>query len=225
MTHDGRSSSFPLPPREKPCRFALPVSTGSTQSGDISLKVDWHGDYPLDQIAVLCKAEEYVPVNAPVEPVAVELIRADGKASGTTAGFPYRLTSGDRLIMEFEPGIGGADRLVAAVVSLSGYYVTPSAGAQAEQVLALRFTSSVPCGNDGLAGEFTLATPGKVSLLVYDVRGRQVRRVVKTYLEAGTHSFRWDLRDESGRRIGPGVYFARLVTEETHTVRKVLVEK
>lgn len=58
--------------------------------------------------------------------------------------------------------------------------------------------------------EFALAAAGPVALDVYDMQGRLVRRLVAGSLEAGTHSVVWDGLDTNGRRVGSGVYLARL---------------
>ena len=49
---------------------------------------------------------------------------------------------------------------------------------------------------------FALAAPARVSLVLYDVKGRAVRRMVDGELPAGPHAFTWD--------GAPGRYFARL---------------
>ena len=53
----------------------------------------------------------------------------------------------------------------------------------------------------------------------FDVRGRRVRRV--TVLPE-TVSVRWDGRDEAGRRVAAGLYFARLTRAGTSVVQRVL---
>jgi hypothetical protein len=58
--------------------------------------------------------------------------------------------------------------------------------------------------------EFALAAAGPVGLDVYDMQGRLVRRLVAGELAAGAHSVVWDGLDASGRRVGSGVYLARL---------------
>jgi len=58
--------------------------------------------------------------------------------------------------------------------------------------------------------EFALAAAGPVSLDVYDLQGRLVRRLVAGSLEAGAHSVVWDGLDAGGRQVGSGVYLARL---------------
>lgn len=49
-----------------------------------------------------------------------------------------------------------------------------------------------------------------VRLDVLDVRGRVVRTVLDADLPAGSHSRRWDGRDDAGRECGSGRYVARL---------------
>jgi len=41
------------------------------------------------------------------------------------------------------------------------------------------------------------------------VTGRTVRRLAAARLEAGVHAFEWDGRDDGGRALGSGVYFAK----------------
>lgn len=57
-----------------------------------------------------------------------------------------------------------------------------------------------------------LAIPrtGEVALEIYDLGGRRVRTLVAGRLEPGEHAVRWDGHDDGGRRLGPGVYLARL---------------
>jgi flagellar hook assembly protein FlgD len=52
-----------------------------------------------------------------------------------------------------------------------------------------------------------------VHLLIYDVAGRLVRRLVDVPLEAGRHEVQWDGRDEAGRRLESGTYFFELRLE------------
>ncbi|MFQ6104203.1 MAG: FG-GAP-like repeat-containing protein [Candidatus Glassbacteria bacterium] len=49
-----------------------------------------------------------------------------------------------------------------------------------------------------------------VSMAVYDIKGRLVRRLIDGELPAGTHSVVWDGRDERGIKVASGVYLARL---------------
>lgn len=59
--------------------------------------------------------------------------------------------------------------------------------------------------------EFTLAAAARVSLTLYDLRGRRVRTLVdRLGAESGPQRIRWDGRDAEGRELPAGVYLARL---------------
>ncbi len=63
---------------------------------------------------------------------------------------------------------------------------------------------------------YSLPEGGSVSLVVYDVQGREVTSLVDGYREAGYYSATWDGRNGFGSAIGSGAYFARLnVTNST----------
>ena len=60
----------------------------------------------------------------------------------------------------------------------------------------LRLTSAVP-----------------VSLEIYDLSGRRVRRVYEGEDPAGEYSHAWDGRDDSDELVPPGLYLYRLVVD------------
>lgn len=57
-----------------------------------------------------------------------------------------------------------------------------------------------------------LVAPGPVALVIHDAAGRIVRRLFDGRLTAGQHRLRWDGRDDAGRAVASGTYFARLRT-------------
>ncbi|MCK4408946.1 MAG: T9SS type A sorting domain-containing protein, partial [Candidatus Eisenbacteria sp.] len=58
--------------------------------------------------------------------------------------------------------------------------------------------------------EYTVATPGHVTLRVYDLAGRAVRTLVDGDVEVGEHRVVWDGTTDAGQRAASGVYFVRL---------------
>jgi flagellar hook assembly protein FlgD len=72
-----------------------------------------------------------------------------------------------------------------------------------------------------------LPDPGVAEVRVFDVRGREVRTLLRAELEPGAHQVYWDGRDDGGRDVASGVYLAqvRLTSGGRHDqqVRKVLV--
>ena len=72
---------------------------------------------------------------------------------------------------------------------------------------------------------YTLPRFGALRLSIYDVRGRQVRRLLDQPAGASlAGEARWDLRDERGARVASGVYFARLDAGPAHATRRIVVE-
>jgi hypothetical protein len=72
--------------------------------------------------------------------------------------------------------------------------------------------------------DLTLAADSEVSLTILDLSGRRIRTLVKGARRAGSSSVTWDLRDEAGRSVPAGLYFARLQRgEQGASVRPVVV--
>ena len=68
---------------------------------------------------------------------------------------------------------------------------------------------------------FSLTRTGPVRLTAYDVTGRRVRTLVDEVRGGGAHTERWDLRDDSGRPVAPGLYFLRLEAENDARTTRV----
>ncbi|MFO7639613.1 MAG: S8 family serine peptidase, partial [bacterium] len=62
------------------------------------------------------------------------------------------------------------------------------------------------------------------SLGIYDINGRLVRSLATGTAPAGLQRLAWDMTDGSGRRVGSGVYFCKLVAGERSQTRKLVVE-
>lgn len=73
--------------------------------------------------------------------------------------------------------------------------------------------------------KFDLPHVSKVSLRIYDVAGRLVRTMVEGDLPAAQHSVVWNGTDEAGRRQASGVYYYRLVTDDSAATRKMMLVK
>jgi hypothetical protein len=72
---------------------------------------------------------------------------------------------------------------------------------------------------------FDLPRPAHVRLAVYDLRGRELVRLVDGPLDAGDHVVRWDGRDRAGAILPAGVYVARLGAEGTSDALKLTLTK
>ena len=70
---------------------------------------------------------------------------------------------------------------------------------------------------------YVLPAGGEVLLQVFDVQGREIKRLVDGYIEAGEWSVVWDGMNERGDAVASGVYFLRLRTGVESAVRKTIL--
>jgi hypothetical protein len=73
--------------------------------------------------------------------------------------------------------------------------------------------------------DFGLERPGFAKLTIYDVSGREVRRVVERELASGPHTVQWDGRDGQGRSVAAGVYLVNLRLGEKILTQRVVITK
>jgi hypothetical protein len=84
----------------------------------------------------------------------------------------------------------------------------PEVAAASSKALELEAPQPNPA-NAQTSIRFSTGRRGRVTIDVYDTRGRSVARVCDTILEPGSHTSTWTRRDASGREVAPGVYFVR----------------
>jgi hypothetical protein len=71
---------------------------------------------------------------------------------------------------------------------------------------------------------FSLTREGMAQLAVFDLAGRRVRSLLSADRHAaGRFETSWNLRDEEGRRVAPGVYFVRLDSLQGDARSRVVV--
>ena len=57
------------------------------------------------------------------------------------------------------------------------------------------------------------------------MRGRQVRQLINTKIQAGNHFALWDGKNQFGENVSTGVYFYRLSTKAFSKNRKMILLK
>jgi hypothetical protein len=135
----------------------------------------------------------------------------------------------DAVRLRFTASDLGYDSLVEAAVddvSIENQPAPMEAGdAAAPLVFALHRISPNPCvvAPAGIAIGYDLPKPGEVSLRLYDVTGALVRTLADGARAAGSASILWDGRDDAGRPVPAGLYFARLQGPGGEAVRKLTV--
>ncbi|MCP4570792.1 MAG: hypothetical protein GY838_00410 [bacterium] len=156
--------------------------------GDSQYRTPASGDIDLDgrnEIVLLSTNElTILDVNYPTEP---------------TAASRYPMDAHD-------PGRSGCQDCTEQLVSVvTEEEHDPSA------VTSCWFASPDPNPSYGRT-MFSFAIPGPagVQVEVYDLRGYRVRQVRRTEMNAGQHVVPFDGRDDSGRLLASGIYYARL---------------
>jgi len=87
---------------------------------------------------------------------------------------------------------------------------------------AVHFSGPVPNPfNPATDLKFSIPRDAAVSLKLYDVSGRLVRSLLSEHLESGHHEVRWNGRDDNGRSVASGTYFARLVVDGVSSVKSM----
>ncbi len=70
---------------------------------------------------------------------------------------------------------------------------------------------------------FALPEAAMVQVEVFDVTGRFRRTLVRGWRESGRTEMDWDLRDESGRRVGAGIYLVRARLGDRTWTKRIVV--
>jgi len=78
--------------------------------------------------------------------------------------------------------------------------------------------------NPGTALSFTLPERASVTLDLYDVSGRLVRRLIENEeMEAGLREITWNGRNDAGRSVSSGVYYCRLTAGKATVTRRLVL--
>ena len=134
------------------------------------------------------------------------------------------LLPGDTITLEFEV-VGMEPGWVRDFVFVSnGYYITEGEGEAQTAYSNIPMVHSLslypnPARND-MTIRFDIPSEERVSLKVYDVSGREVKRLVDDRFEAGYHIIRLD-----SKNLPSGIYFARLVTNNYEATKKLVLMK
>lgn len=70
---------------------------------------------------------------------------------------------------------------------------------------------------------FNILKSENVSLLIYNLLGKNVRTLVNKKFSAGLHNIVWDSKDNYGNNVSSGVYFYRLKTKSKTLIKKMML--
>lgn len=111
-----------------------------------------------------------------------------------------------------------------------------------EQIFAAKLHETVPLADDVNVAPATVVSnypnpfsgqtvlryslkdaAAKTELSIYNLRGQKIRRFDSVSGTAGEHEIVWDGKDQSGRKIPPGIYLCRLTTPADTLTRRMIM--
>ena len=72
---------------------------------------------------------------------------------------------------------------------------------------------------------FSVATEGNVVINIYNVKGQKVKNLVNGNFNTGMHSIIWNGLSDNGQKVGTGVYFYQMFTNDNVDVKRMLLLK
>lgn len=145
-------------------------------------------------------------------------VAADAPLSGAMSAGPARLG----LALAFDFG-SIAPSVPETVTVFTAFQGTPPSGVDPTPPAPHRVLAVGPVPfRAALDLALTLSQPERVTVDVFDVRGRRVRRLVERSLPAGAHGFTWNGRTESGEPAPAGIYFVRYRGGDTSEIRRAV---
>ncbi|MCI0694872.1 VWA domain-containing protein [candidate division KSB1 bacterium] len=122
------------------------------------------------------------------------------------------------------------------ILMRNGQRISTSINYQAQAIRLFHLAQNYPnpfssgarsrlAGNPKTRLEFYLGQRSAVELAVYNIRGEQVKILMKESLPAGQHQAEWDGTNTQGRPVASGIYFYRLRTPEFTGTRTMVLAK
>jgi hypothetical protein len=72
---------------------------------------------------------------------------------------------------------------------------------------------------------FALPKESEVSLIIYNIKGQIVNRLMEEHLGAGRYKITWEGRDSEGNKVASGIYFYRLTAGNYKETKKMIMMK
>ncbi len=85
----------------------------------------------------------------------------------------------------------------------------------------LQFSNTPNPFNPTTEIRYSVAVAGEVRLMIYDVAGRLVVKLVEGHIDAGHHTITWNGRNSTGGEAASGTYFVRLESAGEVLTRKI----
>jgi len=71
--------------------------------------------------------------------------------------------------------------------------------------------------------KFSLREESETEILIIDIRGRIIKKLIKKTLKPGFYQISWGLIDEKGKKVKPGTYFVKYKAKNKTFIKKFLI--
>ncbi|MGC9362057.1 MAG: FlgD immunoglobulin-like domain containing protein, partial [Candidatus Syntrophosphaera sp.] len=78
---------------------------------------------------------------------------------------------------------------------------------------------------DGTSISFDLKAPASTSVRIYNIKGQIIRTLMENNTLQGKQNVTWDGKDQSGRKVTAGIYFAKITADKYCTTQKLIIMK
>ena len=200
------------PPNHKMVKLATSISATDICDPSPTVSIAVTSNEPENGLGDGDTAPDWEVVNNEVS------VRAERSGKGTGRIYTITVTATDA------SGNTATSTGTVTVGHDKGKSSKPVAGEPAPEAFGLDQSYPNPF-NPSTTIRYALPEASNVSLVVYNLLGQQVRRLVSGVQGAGYHTAVWDGRDEAGRMAATGVYIYRLQAGAFTQVKKMLFAK
>lgn len=150
----------------------------------------------------------------------------------SNGGSSSLLNPGETIDVGFEVPASAPSATRTFVLEVRGAYTTSGGSRVTDPVVSavpapevpLHFAGAQPNpATRGASFAFSHPERERVVVRIYDVRGRALATVLDEDRAGGAHRVSWDGLDADGRRVEPGVYFARMERRGWRSERKLVL--
>ena len=134
----------------------------------------------------------------------------DGEAAGGAFAELQAKYPDDLLVVEAQRLLGQAGQHISQKPR--------TASSSADRILVQNFPNPF---NPSTKIRFTLPEAAHVQVVIYNIAGQKIRKLVDREFVAGQHAISWDGQDESGLAAASGIYFLRFQTVNNVKVSKL----
>ena len=210
------TDAFPEPP----LAFNTISPVDSTEALPTEVSFVWNNTEdpdPIDNVSfTLVYATDWADSNT------FEYVQSDGDttASATLINdteYFWWVMANDEDELSTQSNNGAINRIVVGTLAIDPTDLIPN-------VFALHQNYPNPF-NPVTTLRYDLPEDAKVSIMIYDLMGREVKSLVNVQQNAGFKSIIWDATNDLGQPVSAGVYLYRISAGDFHKVKKMILLK